>query len=414
MVWIIVASSITLGILLFTKLMRLLPKKLMSNNSAQVQAIMQEASTQAALVLKKFDERSSEEIQASREELDIHIRTRLEDLKTSEADIDAREQTIGTEDARIKKMEKDLASQSEKTAKELGSYNETMAGLSQQRAEILAKLESRCGESGTALVQRCTEELITTRQLECQRALKMNDDELTTLASKRGYRMLARSLSRYEPQFNWPKPNTLVELQHSGLVEKLAAETCRLLPDLKELASIEIEILTGSEMAKPAIKLAGGAGIDKEAVRLCLNELLPKGPDHWAKVASTFNRHRELLDKKAISLGRQAAENLQIQPFHTEIHKLIGYLNWRTSYRQNQYLHSFEVAQLAGIVAVELGEDPAMAKRCGILHDIGKALDYRIEGSHAVISGDYADRFGERKLICDTVMSHHNLSLIHI
>ncbi|MEI7776935.1 MAG: HDIG domain-containing metalloprotein, partial [Verrucomicrobiota bacterium] len=244
--------------------------------------------------------------------------------------------------------------------------------------------------------------------LECQRVLKMNDDELTTLASKRGYRMLARSLSRYEPRFNWPKPNTLVELQHSGLAEKLAAETCRLLPDLKELASIEIEILNGTEMGKPAIKLAGGAGIDKEAVRLCLNELLPKGPDYWAKAASTFIKHRELLDKKAISLGRQAAENLQIQPFHTEILKLIGYLNWRTSYRQNQYLHSFEVAQLAGIVAIELGEDPAIAKRCGILHDIGKALDYKIEGSHAVISGDYADRYGERKLICDTVMSHHN------
>ena len=91
---------------------------------------------------------------------------------------------------------------------------------------------------------------------------------------------------------------------------------------------------------------------------------------------------------------------------------MVGHLNWRTSYRQNQYLHTFEVAKLAGMLAEEIGEDPEAAKRCGLLHDIGKSIDYRIDGGHAVISGDYADRFGEDQVICDTVMSHHNELII--
>ena len=99
---------------------------------------------------------------------------------------------------------------------------------------------------------------------------------------------------------------------------------------------------------------------------------------------------------------------LQLKNIHPEVEKMVGALNWRTSYRQNQYFHSLEVAQLAGLLAAELGEDPDIAKRCGLLHDIGKGIDYRIDGSHAVISADYADRYGEKQIICNTVMSHHN------
>jgi ribonuclease Y len=87
---------------------------------------------------------------------------------------------------------------------------------------------------------------------------------------------------------------------------------------------------------------------------------------------------------------------------------MVGHLYWRTSYRQNQFFHSVEVAKLAGILAHELGVDPNLAKRCGLMHDIGKGIDYRLEGGHAVISADYADRFGEHKMICDAVLSHHN------
>ena len=117
-----------------------------------------------------------------------------------------------------------------------------------------------------------------------------------------------------------------------------------------------------------------------------------------------IKKHRQFLENHAFKIGQQATNILQLKDIHPEIQKMVGALNWRTSYRQNQYFHSLEVAQLAGLLAGELGEDPDVAKRCGLLHDIGKGIDYRIEGSHAVISGDYADRYGENQIICNTVI----------
>lgn len=139
-----------------------------------------------------------------------------------------------------------------------------------------------------------------------------------------------------------------------------------------------------------------------------MTELITKGQGSWSGAASAYTKHRTLLEQQAIKLGQHAVAVLGLTDIHPEVQKLVGYLNWRTSYRQNQYLHSLEVAVLAGVVASELEINEMEAKRCGLLHDIGKAIDYRIEGSHAVISADYADRFGERRWICDTVMSHHN------
>ena len=149
--------------------------------------------------------------------------------------------------------------------------------------------------------------------------------------------------------------------------------------------------------------------MDKEAARLTLEEILPKGKNYWDRSAKkVYQKHRTQLDQQAERLGRHAVAVLKLDNIHPEVQRMVGALNWRTSYRQNQFHHSLEVARLAGILAFELGVDPDIAKRCGLLHDIGKGLDYRIEGSHAVISGDYADRYGESKLVCDTVMSHHN------
>ncbi|MEI6397824.1 MAG: HDIG domain-containing metalloprotein, partial [Pseudomonadota bacterium] len=183
-----------------------------------------------------------------------------------------------------------------------------------------------------------------------------------------------------------------------------------LLARVKELVGIEAEFHPARDVESPAIiKLAGGMGVEREAARLALTEIVKLNPQSaWPKIAEFYQKQRAILDQQALKMGRMAILELRLDDINVEIQKLIGYLNWRTSYRQNQYLHSFEVAMLAGLVAEELGVDPTAAKRCGLLHDIGKVLDYRIEGSHAVISGDYADRFGESRYICDTLMSHHN------
>ena len=149
-------------------------------------------------------------------------------------------------------------------------------------------------------------------------------------------------------------------------------------------------------------------GVKREAARLVLEKQFGRKIIDANKFKVEFEEELKKLHEYALKIGKNAVVDLKINGLHPELQRMIGHLNWRTSYRQNQYLHTYEVAKLAGMLAEEIGEDPESAKRCGLLHDIGKGIDYRIDGGHAVISGDYADRFGETQLICDTVMSHHN------
>ena len=217
---------------------------------------------------------------------------------------------------------------------------------------------------------------------------------------------LGRVHSRYSPEFIWPRSLNSVEVKDRHKFELLRNDDS-LLRELEEIADgVQVKLLD-DERAR-VIKLTGGFGLSREAVRLTLNEVLISSRGSWGQAKQAYYRHNMRLEQEALKLGRRACRELRLDNIHTEIQKLVGSLNWRTSYKQNQWYHSVEVAKLAGLLGHELGVDPAQARRCGLLHDIGKAIDYRIEGSHAVISGDYADRFGEERLICDAVMSHHN------
>jgi ribonuclease Y len=126
-----------------------------------------------------------------------------------------------------------------------------------------------------------------------------------------------------------------------------------------------------------------------------------KAPDEWAAKA------REHIDQEIRALGKKAFSTLGIQKAHPEIVDLVGALNFRTSYTQNQWLHAVEASFLAGMMAAELGLDEKLARRATLMHDIGKALTHKIEGSHAVIGADIARRLGESELVANAIGSHH-------
>jgi ribonuclease Y len=312
------------------------------------------------------------------------------------------------EEARIQKAEKELEAQKQKVELAKEAYEAKVGEVTAARQELVHKLESMCGMNAASLSKSLQENLVESRQIECQKAVKFLDEELSVGSKRIAQRAMARAMARYAPEFYWPKSINFVELADRKMADRIAAEGEQLLADMREKAGIEVELLADAEQMMPIVKLAGGAGINREAVRLAMTELLPKGAAAWAKAGVYYDKHRAQLEQQAVALGRAAIRETQLEGIHPEIQKLVGYLNWRTSYRQNQWYHTVEVAKLAGIIAHEIGVDADQAKRCGLLHDIGKAIDYRIEGSHAVISGDYADRYGESRLICDTVMSHHN------
>ena len=401
--------STVMGYLALLIMLRLLPRKLRAENTQQRKDVIQKANQQKAKILQDSKNRVEKKFVLERDALESEIEAQVASLQEIDLEMNTLSETINQSEARIEKQTKDHNNKLSK----LGNIKKKFQTLEQEHADlhpqIRQRLEVAASIASDSKLSQIKEDLIQNRQLEAQKSLKDLQDELNTHSGRLAHRMLSRMCSRYSPTFAWPKSSNVVEITNKKTLEAIQSGSTTLLSDLAELTEdVQVELSTSKDETPLGVKLSGGYGIYKEAAKLTLTEILNKGPGAWSKVSQVYSKNRTNIERQALNLGRRAINELQLHGVHDEIQKMVGALNWRTSYRQNQYLHSVEVAKLAGILAQELGLDPDEAKRCGLLHDIGKGIDYKIGGSHAVISGDYADRFGEARIICDTVMSHHN------
>ena len=402
-------SCLFVGYFIFRAMLFMLPRRLRLDNQQQKEELLQKAKRQKDHILADAKQRLDQKLQLQKEELDQEMEHRLNELKHSEDELKGLNSTLSKVESRIAKQENDFKAREQKVAAKKPRILALEESIKANKQKLVEALAQHTGTDANQMKQRLTEQMITDRQLASQKALKDLGEELTNHSSRFADRMLRRVCARYAPEFVWPKSSYFVEVSSHRIFEALAHPENRLLADLREASEgVQIELSTDKDDSPLGVKLVGGYGIYKEAARQTLEEVLKKSPASWGKAASLYQSHCAKLNQEALRLGQKAVIELHLEGLHDEILRMIGALNWRTSYRQNQYLHSIEVATFAGILAHELGVDPELAKRSGLLHDIGKGIDYRIEGSHAVISGDYADRYGESRVVCDTVMSHHN------
>ncbi len=162
-------------------------------------------------------------------------------------------------------------------------------------------------------------------------------------------------------------------------------------------------------MQRPeAVVLSSFDGVKREVARRAIEKLINDGRIHPGKIEEVVNKARKEIDKDILEAGEQALLEVGIPGMHIEIIKVLGRLKYRTSYGQNVLSHSIEVAKLAGGLATELGADAKLAKRAGLLHDIGKVLEHDVEASHALIGGEFLKKFGEKPAVLNAVMAHHN------
>ena len=404
---ILFAASVLCGYGVFRLLLVYIPRKLIMSEDARCEEIIAESRRQVDGIKDKYRSRGEEELAHLRSEVEESIQGKQEDLKVVEDDLDAQEEYLQREENRITALERKVASSQTRISDIRKKYEGNNDLLICSHQELQLGLQERCGEHPGHLRERMVADTVENRSIECQKILKALVFDHKSGAKRIAQRFLARVHSRYSPDFIWPRLLNSVEIKDNRKYDLLLSDNNLLLRDLGEIAD-GVQIKLVEDRQNRAIKLNGGFGLSREAVRLTLNELLGKSHNYWAKAEQAYLGYVMKLEQEALKLGRRACRELELEGIHTEIQKMIGSLNWRTSYKQNQWYHSVEVATLAGLIAHELGVDPALARRCGLLHDIGKSIDYSIEGSHAVISGDYADRYGEEHLVCDVIMSHHN------
>jgi ribonucrease Y len=337
------------------------------------------------------------------------------ELRRVEADLEARQHALQHVDAEIETQQESLEQrlvELEVEQKEAQARRDRANGLSNDTARQLhsvrGELERLAGVAGSELASSLRHGwLDEARAQAAARLREVEADAQDPAHDREAKRVMEIASSRYQIHFLTERniSNLRIGPELVGLLLEPGAQGT-MHAALEKVANVQLQV----NDERDAVRLEGQDSVGREIVRRALGKLQKKpetidearrAPEEWAQ------RARQGMEQEIRALGKKAFTLLGIPKAHPEIVDLVGALNFRTSYTQNQWWHAVEASYLAGMIASELGLDEKLARRATLMHDIGKALTHRIEGSHAVIGAEIARRVGESELVANAIGAHH-------
>jgi len=266
-----------------------------------------------------------------------------------------------------------------------------------------AKLEQISGMSAGEAKKELLNAMESEAKHDAAKMIKAIEEEARETAENKSKEIMALAIQRYAGEYVAERTVSVVPLPSDEMKGRIIGREGRNIRALEAATGIDLIIDDTPE----AVILSGFNPVRREVARLSLEKLLADGRIHPGRIEEVVAKSTEEVEHSIKIAGEQAAFDLGVHGIHPEVIKLIGRLKYRTSYTQNVYLHSLEVAFLCGIMAAELGINVKQAKRAGLLHDLGKAVDHEVEGSHAVIGAELARKYGESPKIVHAIMAHH-------
>jgi ribonucrease Y len=285
------------------------------------------------------------------------------------------------------------------------------AELDQQRSELANRrveaertLERLAGMSGTRAKELLLQEIEDQAKHDSARRIRQIEEETKREAERRVRNILSVCMQRLAAGHAAETTVSVVHLASDDLKGRIIGREGRNIRALENLTGVDFII----DDTPGAVVLSGFDGVRRELARLTLEKLLADGRIHPARIEETYYQTRSELEAHIQELGEQGVLDAGVQNVHPELVLLLGRLRFRTSYGQNVLAHSIEVAQLAAMMAHELGASPKVARRAALLHDIGKSVTHEVEGPHALVGGQLARRYGEDEAVAHAMEAHHN------
>jgi len=396
----VLAGGIGVGLILHKKLTA--ARSRLTEQKAR--EAIEEAEKKAAAVRKEAEIQAKDLLFKARTEFEIEIKERRQEILNMERRLLQREENLekridlfDQKETSFARREKTLSQQE----KALGEMENKYAAMIDQQRQTLERI---AGISAEEAKERFMQMVESQMRHESGKLIKKIEEETQTQAEKKAREIIVSAIQRYAADYVAEETVSVVTLPNEEMKGRIIGREGRNIRALEAATGVDLIVDDTPE----AVIISGFNPIRREVARITLERLIKDGRIHPGRIEEIVTRAEQELDQTIRESGERATFDVGVHGIHAELIKMIGKLKFRTSFAQNVFQHSLEVAFLAGVMAAELGMNVKQAKRAGLLHDIGKAVDHEIEGSHALIGAELAKKYGEHNRIIHAIAAHHD------
>ncbi|NIK74682.1 ribonuclease Y [Thermonema lapsum] len=402
--WMLIPLSLGGGVLIGRGIFKKASQKLEEEAQARAEQILREAKAKAENMYKEKELAAKEKFLQLKAEFDDEVAKKKNILLNNEAKLKQKEQNLNkvieqikAKEAELKALETSLSQQSEAISKK----REEAERLLQQQIKNLERIAGMTAEEAKA---QLLESLKAEAQTKASSYIKDILEEAKITANKKAKKIILEAIQRTATDHTIENCVSVFPLESDELKGKIIGREGRNIRALEAATGVEIIVDDTPE----AVIISGFDPVRREIARLSLHRLVQDGRIHPARIEEVVAKVEKQLEEEIIEIGERTAIELGIHGLHPELIKLVGRMRFRSSYGQNLLQHSKEVAQLCGIMAAELGLNAKMAKRAGLLHDIGKVYPEESDLPHAILGMELAKKYKEHPDVCNAIGAHHD------
>lgn len=376
-----------------------------------VQHLMDDARAQAEHLRKLELAKAREQWSTEREEIEQEYQKRLEAVKNIERAMNRR-------DAQLQRTERELETAAEELKGREDALQAESVALAARHEEFSAlheeynqRLERVAGLTVEEAKKQLVSNLKSEAEHEAANLIRQIKEDVQRTAEADAQKIITLAIERVATDQVVERTTSVIKLQDEGIKGRLIGHEGRNIRYFEELTGMQLLINNDDPMT---VVISGFNPVAREIAKQSLDRLIQTGKVHPRKIQEVVAKATKKVQRDIQTAGEEAFEYLKLAPPHPEILKLVGKLRYRTSYGQNVLNHAKEVAELCSSMAAELGLDATLARRAGLLHDIGKAIDFEKEGTHPELGGEAARKYGENEVVVNAIESHHeDVEVIH-
>ena len=400
--------AIVIGLVLGFIVNRLIASSSSKNAAREAASLVEDAKKQAETLRREAAVEAKDEALRYKQEMEKENKERMREVRSAENRIAQREESLDRRVESLDAREHQLSSLQGQVERRERDVEEAENAIERHREEAQIEINQALERAAGMSPQEAKEELLETIHDEVTResAVIIRDAETRTKAEadKKAREILSLAIQRVAADHSAESTVSTIHIPSDDLKGRIIGREGRNIRSFEQLTGTNLIIDDTPE----CVTISCFDPVRREIGRVTMENLVADGRIHPARIEEMFGKAESFVNQRVQEAGEQAAFDTGIHDQHPELVRTLGRLRYRTSYGQNVLNHSLEVAYLSGVMASELGLDPIPAKRAGLLHDLGKAVDHEVEGSHAVIGADLARRFGERPEIVHAIEAHHN------